>query len=47
MEKMDRIRSTVIQNYGKGGMRMVDVEHFTFSLKLTWDRRLILEKKNI
>ena len=38
-------RSIVIQNYDKGGIRMVDVEHFIYSLKLTWVRRLILEKK--
>lgn len=38
-------RSTVIQDYDKGGMRMIDVEHFINGLKLTWIRRLILEKK--
>ena len=42
----DKVKgSIVIQNYDKGGIRMVDVEHFIYSLKLTWVRKLILEKK--
>ena len=40
-------RSIVIQNYDKGGMRMVDVENFIYSLKLTWVRRIFWRRKNI
>lgn len=35
-------RSVVIQNYDKGGLRMVDVNNFMNSLKLTWVRRVLV-----
>lgn len=38
-------RKTIIQNYDKGGIRMIDLTNFIYSLKLTWIRRLILNKK--
>lgn len=39
----DKIKRTLIsQNYNRGGLRMVDIEKFILSLKLTWLRRIIL-----
>ena len=44
----DKVKmSIVIQNYVEGGMRMVGVEYFIHSFKLTWTPRLILEKNKI
>ena len=43
--KKDKIkRQTVIQNYKMGGIRMIDVESFIQSLKITWLRRIIKMK---
>lgn len=40
----DRIkRSTVVQTYKKGGMRMVDFEQFIYALKLILIRRSLME----
>ena len=35
-------RAVVIQNYENGGLRMIEVDTFMMSLKLTWLRRILL-----
>ena len=35
-------RSVVIQNYDRGGLRMIDVDSSINSLKLTWLRRMLI-----
>ena len=41
--KVDRIkRDVLLQEKGKGGLEMVDLHKFIFSLKCSWIRRLIL-----
>ena len=41
----DKIKRTVaIQNYENGGLRMIEVDTFMKSLKLTWLRRILLTK---
>ena len=41
-EKPDRIaRKTIVQEYGKGGLKMVCIKTFINSLKLTWIRRIL------
>lgn len=38
----DRIRREIlVQNYETGGLKMIDVEKFIMSLKITWIRRIL------
>ena len=40
--KPDKIkRSTLIQNYEKGGIRMINIEKFIMSLKVTWVKKIL------
>ena len=44
--KTDRIKRDIItRDYSQGGLRMVNIKLFIQSLKLSWIRRLIFEKK--
>lgn len=44
--KPDRIKRNILtQDYDNGGLRMVDIEKFIYSMKITWIRRSILEDK--
>ena len=42
-EKIKRIILT--QDYNNGGLRMVDLENFIYSMKITWIRRYIHQPK--
>ena len=40
--KPDKIkRSTLIQNYEKGGIKMINIENFIMSLKVTWIKKIL------
>ena len=40
--KPDEIkRSTLIQNYEKAGMKMINIEKFIMSLKVTWVKKIL------
>ena len=40
--KPDKIkRSTLIQNYEKGGIKMINIEKFIMSLKVTWVKKIL------
>ena len=40
--KPDKIkRSTLIQNYEKGGIKMIKIEKFIMSLKVTWVKKIL------
>ena len=40
--KQDKIkRSTLIQNYEKGGIKMINIEKFIMSLKVTWIKKIL------
>ena len=36
-------RNIIIQPICRGGLKMIDLENFIFSLKITWIRRLIMQ----
>ena len=36
-----RKRSTLIQNYKKGGIKMINIEKFIMSLKATWIKKIL------
>ena len=40
--KPDKIkRSTLVKDYDKGGLRMIDIEKFIWSLKASWIKRFL------
>lgn len=44
--KVDKVkRQIVIQDYTKGGLRMLDVYNFVYSLKCSWIKSLTLKPK--
>ena len=53
--KPDKIkRSTLIQNYEKRGIKMINIENFIMSLKVTWIKKIldsynngVLKKKHL
>ena len=45
--KPDKIkRETIIQDYNKGGLKTIDIEKFTWSLKISWIKRLLQTESN-
>ena len=45
--KPDKIkRSTLIQNYEKGGIKMINIEKFIMFLKVTWIKKILDSYKN-
>ena len=46
--KPDKIkRSTLIQNYEKGGIKMIHIEKFIMSLKVRWIKKILDSCKNV
>ena len=44
--KPDKIKKIILtQDYNNGGLRMVDLENFIYSMKITWIRRYIHQPK--
>ena len=42
----DRVkRETIIKQYSEGGLKMLHVKHFASAVKLTWIKRMLLDKK--
>ena len=45
--KPDKIkRDTLMQDYGQGGLKMIDIENFILSLKVSWVKRLLQTECN-
>ena len=44
--KPDKIkRSTLVKDYDQGGLRMIDIETFIWSLKASWIKRFLQSEK--
>ena len=42
MPNVIKIRAVVIQEYRKGGLKMLDINKFIMSLKCSWIKRIIV-----